>query len=166
MVELTADDLNYLSEFQKLTSIYPLDYMNTELALLFLVENKGELYKALGKKGVNLIQLSKKFGKSVFIILSSSDLKDMIRNCFHSLQNMDIKVEERGEGTQVTLIVGEEDKGIAIGRGGARIKAVKELLKKKFNVTNFQLRTTKRFSGNEGGVEIEEPSAPVDEQQV
>ena len=145
MVELTTDDLNYLSEFHRITAIYPKHYVNTELAIVFLVENKGELYKSLGKKGSNLSQLSKSFGKTVFILVDSSNLEEMVKNSFHSLDGMDLKVDEREDGKYVTLVIREEDRGRVVGRGGARIKAVRELLKERFNVKNFQLRTTRRL---------------------
>ena len=141
MVEITGDDLKYFSEFQRVTGIHPLDFIDTESAAVVLVENKGELYRCIGKKGANLQKLSIVFRKPVFIFVDSSDIVEFLKNAFPNVSKMNVKTN----GDMATLVVLEQDRGYVVGRGGVKIKAIRELLKRRFKIENFQLRTTKEF---------------------
>lgn len=149
MAELTADDLKYLSEFQKVTGIYPSDFAQCDSSFVFLVENRGELYKCIGKNKMTIRKLSQVFRKPVFVFITSADLEAQIRNIFYNLSNLDIKVQEKGSDKQVTLVVLESERGYAVGKEGIKIKGVKALLDRRFDVKEFYLRTTKQFRDNE-----------------
>ncbi|MDD5023428.1 MAG: hypothetical protein PHU63_04630 [Candidatus ainarchaeum sp.] len=149
MSELNTDDLKFLSEFQKITGIYPSDCLYTGFAFAFLVDNRGELYKCIGKNKIILNKLIQAFRKPVFLFLKGSDLETQIRNFFHNLSDMRIKFNEKDGGKQVVLIVLEPERGYAVGKDGNKIKVIREFLNKRFGIKDFQLRTTKQFSDNE-----------------
>jgi len=146
MTELDNDGLKYLSEFQRITGVYPFDCINSEHAFIFLVDNKAELFKSIGKKMVVLNKLVQLFRKPVFIFVGSSDMEKQIRNIFYGLSKMELKVQDSPVGKRATLIVKESERGYAVGKGGIKIKAVKELMKRKFNIVNFRIRTTRNFN--------------------
>lgn len=145
MPELNADDLKYISEFQRVTNIYPSDCIGTDFAFIFLVENKGELFKCIGKNRSVLNKLVELFRKPVFIFVKSSDLETQIKNLFHNLSQINVKINDKDGKKQVILIVKESERGYAVGKGGNKIKAIKVLLNQRFDVKDFQLRTTKQF---------------------
>ena len=144
--EITADDLKYFSEFQRITTIHPSDCIPTDVCFIFLVENRGELYKCIGKDKFILNKLVQVFRKPIFVFVGSNDLDSQLKNLFYNLSQFDSKIQERVDGSkQLTLIVKESERGYAIGKAGIKIKGIKELLKRNFNIANFQLRTTKEF---------------------
>ncbi|MFA6531021.1 MAG: KH domain-containing protein, partial [Candidatus Micrarchaeia archaeon] len=59
---------------------------------------------------------------------------------FNNVEIVTVEVREAMGDKAVFLTIAEKDRGIAIGKSGERIKALKELLKKKFNAT-INMRT-------------------------
>ncbi|MFH1785796.1 MAG: NusA-like transcription termination signal-binding factor [Candidatus Micrarchaeota archaeon] len=134
MVELTEDDLNIFSNFEKITHVMPSDYLTTESSVLFLVGPE-VLGKAIGKNASNIKRLSEVFRKRVIVIADNPDLELFIRSFFGNIKIYDIEIRDVMGERAVMLTIEEKDRGIAIGRDGERIKAAKALLKKKFNAT-------------------------------
>ena len=156
MVELDDKGLGYFTEFEKVTRVMPSDFLETPGWILFLVDIV-HLGKAIGKKGVNVKRLTEIFRKKVVVIGDSVDPEMFVRNFFNNVGIISIEIIDVMGEKNIVLIVNENDRGIAIGREGERIKAAKELLKKKFNAT-IVLRTKRSMEGGFGiqsrGVEI------------
>jgi N utilization substance protein A len=133
-VELTGDDLSMFSNFEKITHVMPSDYLNTETTIIFLV-SPDSLGKSIGKNAQNIQKLGLVFRKRVIIIADSEDMELFIRNFFGNIAILDMDIKDIMGEKNVTLIIDEKDRGIAIGRSGERIKAAKSFLKKKFNAT-------------------------------
>lgn len=134
MVELDSEDLSYFSTFEKLTGVLPADYLNTESMLLFLVD-PADLGKAIGKRGMNMEKLRTAFRKKAIIIADSNDLETFVRQLFSNIGIVSVEIMNVMGENAVVLMIEEKDRGIAIGKGGERIKAAKLLLSKKFNAT-------------------------------
>ncbi len=143
--QLTSDDLKYLSEFERITGIYPSTFIESDGCFVFLVDNKGELYKCLGKNRSTLSKIVKIFRNPVFVYIGNQDMEKQLKNIFYNLSKFKVKIQEKNPGKQVTLIVKESERGYAVGKGGIKIKGIKKLLLDRFQVTYFQLRTTKEF---------------------
>ncbi|HSB47433.1 MAG TPA: NusA-like transcription termination signal-binding factor [Candidatus Bilamarchaeum sp.] len=133
-MELTGDDLSMFSNFEKITHVMPSDYLNSESTIIFLVSQES-LGKSIGKNAQNIQKLGLVFRKRVIIIADSDDMEMFIRNFFGNIGILDMDVKDIMGEKNVTLIIDEKDRGIAIGRNGERIKAAKSFLKKKFNAT-------------------------------
>ncbi len=133
-MELNSEDLSYFSTFEKITGVMPVDYLNTESMLLFLV-SQTELGKAIGKKGMNIERLKPIFRKKVIVIADSKDLETFVKQFFNNINILSVEVNNIMGEQAVILTVEDKDRGIAIGKDGERIKAAKELLKRKFNAT-------------------------------
>ncbi len=134
MVELNSEDLSYFSAFEKVTGVIPLDYLNTENLLIFLVE-QSELGKAIGKKGMNIKKLRGVLRKRLVIVSDSKDLEAFVRQFFNNISVISIEIKNVMGSNAVVLTVDEKDRGLAIGKDGERIKAAKLLLEKKFKAT-------------------------------
>jgi N utilization substance protein A len=149
LAEITQDHLKYFSEFQRITGIYPADCIDSDSSFIFLVENRGELYKCIGKENIVIKNLVNVFKKPVFVFIKGNDVETQLRNIFYNLSNMSIKKTEKEGRTSITLIVQEDERGYAVGKGGIKIKGIRELLSRIYNIRDFQLRTTKEFRADE-----------------
>jgi len=156
LIELDDKGLNYFTQFEKVTQVMPSDFLETSGWLLFLVD-LAQLGKAIGKKGVNVKKLAEMFRKKVVVIGDSKDPEIFVRSFFNNVGIVNIEIIDVMGEKNIVLTVNENDRGIAIGREGERIKAAKELLKKKFNAT-IVLRTKRSMDDGFGiqsrGVEI------------
>jgi len=139
MVELTEDDLNMFSNFEKVTRVMPKDYLATETSLIFLVD-ADMLGKAIGKKASNIEKLKHVFRKRVIVLADSDDPEAFLRSFYGNVTIHTIEVRNIMGESAIILVIDEKDRGIAIGKNGDRVKAAKTLLKKKFNAT-LQLKT-------------------------
>ena len=139
MVELTEDDLNIFSNFEKITRVMPKDYLRTETSLVFLVDPE-LLGKAIGKKASNIEKLKRVFRKRVIVLPDSDDPEVFLRSFYGNVKIYSVEVRNIMGESALILTVDEKDRGIAIGKSGDRIKAAKTLLKNKFNAT-LQLKT-------------------------
>ena len=134
LIELTSDDLKYFSIFEKVTHTMPVDFLSASNTLIFLVE-PNNLGKSIGKKGSNIKRLFELFGKRVIIVGNSSDPEIFIRSYFSNIAIHSIEIRDVMGEKAIIVTIGEKDRGIMIGKNGERIKAAKELLKRKFNAT-------------------------------
>lgn len=139
MVELNSEDLSYFTAFEKITGVMPKDYVNTDTMLLFIVDAP-EVGKAISKEGVNIQKLKNLFRKKVSIIADSPDIESFVRQFFNNIGIVSVEIRDVMGEQAVMLTIEEKDRGIAIGKEGERIKALKILLKRKFNGT-IHLRT-------------------------
>jgi len=144
MVELTEDDLKIFSTFEGITRVMPADYLSTETSLVFLVPSES-LGKAIGKRAANIEKLKRVFRKRVIVIADSDDPENFLRSFYGNVSIDNIEVRNIMGEQAMIVTIDEKDRGIAIGRNGERIKALKTLLKKKFNAT-LQLKTRRSFS--------------------
>ncbi len=139
MVELTSEDLSYFEAFEKVTGVIPKDYINSDSMILFIVDPQ-EVGKAISKDGVHITKLKNTFRKKVSIIADAEDPESFVRQFFNNIGIVSVEVRDVMGEQAVMLTIDEKDRGLAIGKEGERIKALKLLLKKKFNGT-IHLRT-------------------------
>ncbi|HLD59426.1 MAG TPA: NusA-like transcription termination signal-binding factor [Candidatus Bilamarchaeaceae archaeon] len=131
-MELTGEDLNFFSEFERIVRVMPRDYYLSDSLLVFLVDLK-YLGKAIGKKGSNIPKLRSVFRKNVVILGDSPDPEIFLGSMFNNVKIFSIEVLDVMNEKNIIFTVDEKDRGIAIGKNGERIKSAKEFLKRKFN---------------------------------
>ena len=137
MRELTEEDLKYLSLFERVTGIFPSDYLLIGESLAFLVD-EGELGQAIGKNGKNVQQLKSMLRKKVLVIAGNGDASEMAKKFFSNVRVLDISYQPNAGLLIVSL--DDRDRGIAIGKDGERIKIAKEIFMRKFNL-QVELKT-------------------------
>ncbi len=144
MRELTDEDLKLFSSFEKITGVMPSDCASSSSTLVFLVDKK-ELGKAIGKNAKNIKRLEELFKKRVTIIKDAKDPETLIRNFFGNIKIFRIDSKNVMGEENYTVVISEEQRGIAIGRNGERIKMLKTLLKNRYNAT-VHIKTRKMFN--------------------
>ena len=160
MLELDARGLNFFTNFEKITGVMPVDFLENDNGLIFLVDQL-KLGKAIGKKGVNIKKLKELFRKRVVIIGDSKDPELFVRSFFSNIEITAVEIANVMGESNIVLTVDEKDRGIAIGKEGERIKAAKEFLKKKFKAT-IVLRTSRPAISR--GVEIDDSLVELKDQ--
>lgn len=133
-LELTEKGLGFFSLFEKITRVIPADYNESDELLVFVV-SQFQLGKAIGKKGINIEKLRRAFNKKVVVVADSDDPENFVRNFLNNVRIINVESRQVMDENALIVIVNEADRGIAIGRNGDRIKALKNLLKRKFNAT-------------------------------
>jgi len=131
--KLSNEDFQLLGILDSRTGARAIDVLNAE-SLVFLLE-KGELGKAIGKGGANLERLRHVFGKNVEFVEYSSELSEFVKNLFKPAEVLG--VDKRGN--ELAVKVDAAKKGLAIGRGGEKIKRAKLLLNKYFGIENLKV---------------------------
>lgn len=142
-VEISQDDLGIINLFASICGVIPTDMVKEGKNYVFLVEPMF-LGKAIGKEGVNIKRLRGRLGGNVMIAKDASNEDDFLRGFLNNVQILDVERREAPGQVALFVTVPDTQRGIAIGKEGLRIKALKALVKKKFKADLF-LRTRRTF---------------------
>ncbi len=135
-VELTSEDLHFISIFSKITKCTPSNIFKTDFGLVFLV-NPFDLGKAIGKNAKNINILKKKFGTDVLVLPDVEDPEAFVRHTLSNVNVISAEIREAPGQKVLFLTIDEKDRGLAIGKNGRRIKMIKQILKEKYGVDLF-----------------------------
>ncbi|MEM4367312.1 MAG: KH domain-containing protein [Candidatus Anstonellales archaeon] len=146
-MELSEKEIGLLKLFQEVTRMEAEEIDDTEYGMLFFVASNS-VGKAVGKKGRNIEILEKKVKKRVFILPVPESVEQFIRDVYRDIDIVDIQYKRGEDKDEALLIVKNEQRKDAIGKGGERIKTTKHVTKKKFNmdvrvVTESELESEK-----------------------
>ncbi|HHF42167.1 MAG TPA: NusA-like transcription termination signal-binding factor [Candidatus Aminicenantes bacterium] len=99
--------------------------------LFYCVVEKGDIGKAIGRRGVNIKKIKQALKKNIKIIEFDPQPTEFVRNLIFPLQ-----VEEIKETDGVIEIVGgdKKTKGLLIGRDGKNLAFLNRTVKRFFNV--------------------------------
>ena len=135
-IKLTEETLRYMSLFERVTSTSPLDCMEHEEKLIFVV-NKKRLGLAIGKSGENLKRLRELCKRPVEIIGYSQDPEAFIRSIFHTSRVKEVVLDRKDGKLTAYVKVDVQDKGKTIGKGGKNLRFAKELAQRHSEVENI-----------------------------
>ncbi|HII71270.1 TPA: NusA-like transcription termination signal-binding factor [Candidatus Woesearchaeota archaeon] len=131
------DTMQKMTLFEQLTRAKLKDFFDDPVQerLVFIVD-KGELWKALGKKSVNVPKLMKAFGRKIKIVEFDDDLCQFIKNMAHPLKINDVS-EEGG-----IVTIKHEDlqtKGLLIGRNAKNLRNLEKNVRRFFEVEEIKV---------------------------
>jgi N utilization substance protein A len=107
---------------------------------IILVINPGEMGRAIGKQGVSIKNAMEALGKRIEVVEFSSDPVQFLKNCFLPANVLSVELTEGESGEEVAIVsVAEEDRGIAIGKGGKNIFKAKKLAERQHDIVDVQL---------------------------
>lgn len=139
-IKLGADEMRYIALFEGLTGARVHDCVIDEGGnkLTFVVK-KGDIGLAVGEGGNKIRRVRRVIGKSIEVIEHSTDPIEFVRNAFMPVRVKGVNIVER-EGKKIAMVnVEERDKGIAVGRGGKKIKRAKKLVLRHHGIQDISL---------------------------
>jgi N utilization substance protein A len=128
-MKLDLKTMGYISVFEKYTGSNVKDCFLSGSSLVFIVK-EGQIGRAIGKKGINIKNLSKKFKKSLRVIEFSDDAVKFVKNLIYPVKT---HVEKRGN----KIVISAEDtktKGFLFGRDKSKLKDMQEIIKRYFDI--------------------------------
>ena len=136
-IKLTEKEMRYISLFQAYTGSTVRDCVEDENQLIFVVD-RGEMAKAIGKRGSKIQELSDLLKKRIKVIEYSDDATEFIINALKPAQVKQVKITEKPNGKNIAVAqVDPADKGMTIGRGGKNIELIRQIVKRHHDIDHI-----------------------------
>jgi len=134
-IKLTEREMRYIQIFEATTGASVIDCLEDGDLLVFVV-NKGELGKALAKKGQRIKEIARIFKKRIKVIEFADNPITFVKNALYPAEVYEpIRLTERTDGKKIIVVnVNPRDKGMAIGKDGRNIELARYLAKRHFNI--------------------------------
>jgi N utilization substance protein A len=136
-IEFTTKTIRLLTLFENITNVGVRDCFENGDTVYYIVE-EGKIGLAIGKGGTSIKHVEKVLGKKVKVFEYSSDPIEFIKNLIPMSKDINI-FEEEGK-TTAEIKVNKQDRGYIIGRGGEKIKILKEILKRIHNISDLKVK--------------------------
>jgi transcription termination/antitermination protein NusA len=140
MQKLSMDDIGLLNALERLTGARANDVIADGPSLIFAVPDS-EFGRAIGKHGANIERLQRALNKEVEIVKSPTSKEQFFGSLFHPVVPKEY-VEKNEEGRRsLDILVENQDRGMAIGRNGEKIKRAKLLGNRYFDYDDVRIIT-------------------------
>ena len=131
-----TETIKIINIFETLTQVSVKDCILMDDRIYVLTE-EGEL-KKLRENGHVLRNLEKTLNKKILIFEYSKDLSLFLKNSIKGVRGLKIRNEK--EKKIVEIVVESSFKSLAIGKDGKNIKALRQILKRNYDVDNLVIR--------------------------
>jgi len=131
MREIDQEAMQLINAFEKMTGTEVRDCLKNE-ALYFLV-NPGKAAMAIGKGGQNVQNAESFFKKQIKIYEWSENEEQFIRNMIPGIKKLEIN------GGKAVVTIDSKERGGVIGKGGANINAIRELLSRNSGIKELKI---------------------------
>jgi N utilization substance protein A len=137
-IKLTSGELQLMSLFQSVTGATARDcIIDEKLDRVIFVVNKGDMGLAIGKNGATIRTLQDLVGKKIELVEFSGDVVEFIRNMLSSSLVLDVKINEKVDGTKIAIaVVDPKKKGVVVGREGRNAEKARLLARRYFQISN------------------------------
>lgn len=125
-IRLGSDEIKFITLFESMTGATVVDCLQLENTVGFLIK-KGDMGRAIGKKGSNIEKVRKTIGKIIWVIESDENPKEFIKKLFEPVKINKIQFKETREERNVLIEVNKRDRRKIIGSEGSRIKIARQL---------------------------------------
>jgi N utilization substance protein A len=134
-IKLTSEEMRYITLFEGITGARVHDCIIDESGnrIIFVVK-KGDIGIAIGGRGSKIRRVRQTIGKSVNVIEYSDDPTEFLKNTFApaNIKNIDV-VEQDGKRVAI-MTVEKQERGIAIGTKGKKIRNAKKLAHRYYGI--------------------------------
>jgi N utilization substance protein A len=128
MIKFSSEEINFIRYFESQTGAIVKDCIIKD-DITVIVKN-GDIGIAIGKKGTVVNKLKKEIGKEIHIYAHSDDPALFIINLLYPIRVEKVEVN----GNEAHIYIDPSEKKRAIGRGGKKINAVKEIARRHFGI--------------------------------
>ena len=136
-VKYDAQTLQLIALFERITKAKIKDsfYDPVQKRQLFVVQ-KGNLWKALGPKSINVKKLQEKLNRKIKIVEFDSEKHKFIKNLVFPLKITDVR-EENGV---ITLVCDDiKTRGLLIGRNAANLRNLEENVQRYYTIKEIKV---------------------------
>jgi N utilization substance protein A len=140
-ITFSEEEMRYISLLEMVSGVKARDCIlsEEENRLVFLVE-KELVGLCVGKNGCHIKKLRKLLGKEVEVVGYSENPEEFLRLLFAPVQLSSLTLTEEDGKRVAVLEVRPQEKGLAIGKAGARIKRAKKLAQRNCGIQNIIIR--------------------------
>ncbi len=137
-IKLTSSELQLMSMFQSVTGATARDcIIDEKLDRVIFVVNEVDMGLAIGKNGTTIKTLQDLVGKKIELVEFSDDVIKFIRNMLSASLVLDVKINEKDDGTKIAIVVVDsKKKGVVVGREGRNAEKARLLVKRYFQISN------------------------------
>lgn len=127
-----------MSLFQSVTGATARDcVIDEKLDRVIFVVSRGEMGLAIGKNGATIKTLQGVVGKKIELVEYSDDPAEFIKNMLGTALVMDVKINEKEDGSKVAVaVVDPKKKGVVVGREGRNAEKARLLTRRYFQISN------------------------------
>ncbi len=140
MQKLTMEDIQFLNLLERITGAKANDVILEGDGIIFAVPDS-EFGRAVGKHGANIERLQRAFNKQVEIVKSPSTKEQFFGSLLHPAVVKDLIEKDEAGRMALEILVDLQDRGLAIGRNGEKIKRAKLLGKRYFDYCDVRVIT-------------------------
>ncbi|MBI1971703.1 MAG: NusA-like transcription termination signal-binding factor [Candidatus Aenigmarchaeota archaeon] len=137
MLKLDTDAIKIINFFEKYTKVHARDCIIEPANIIFIVE-EGKAGKAIGKKGLTINELERKFNRKLKIFEWSDNLEKFVSNL--APQAKSAKLEEIKGKNILNISVDSNKRGLLIGKAGTNINRIKTILKRYYDIDEIKLQ--------------------------
>ncbi len=137
MMKLDTDAIKIINFFERYTKVHARDCIIETGSVIFIVD-EGKAGRAIGKKGLTINELEKKFNKKIKIFEWSDDLSKFVSNLAPQAKSSSIE-DVKGKKTLV-ITVDSGKRGLLIGKGGSNINRMKGIIKRHYEIDEIKLQ--------------------------
>jgi len=130
------DVIKFMSLFNNVTKVDLKDCIDGPNKIIFIV-GTGNAGKAIGKKGINVQKLEKKFSKKVKIIEYNENPIQFIKNTIHPNKARDIVCEN--EDTYIITPIDNSTRGMLIGRNAVNLREYEKIIMRYFKFKELKV---------------------------
>jgi len=131
-----TEAIKTINLFETVSQVNVKDCIIMDDRIYFLIE-EGEL-KKIRENGQLIKNLEKMLNKKILIFEYSRDLLIFLKNSIRGIREIKIRNEKDGKIAEIS--VDNSVKSLVIGKDGKNIKALRQILKRNYNIDNLVIR--------------------------
>ncbi len=140
MHKLSMEDIQLMNMLEKVTGARANDVVVDSEVLIFAVSDS-EFGRAVGKQGANIERMKRVLNRQVEIVKSPKSKEQFFSDLFYPAGVKELVDKDEAGRNSLEVLVDNQQRGIAIGRNGEKIKRAKILGKRYFNYDDVKIVT-------------------------
>jgi len=139
MIKLNTDTLRYIAALEKASGAQVKDCIVTENEIIYIVSEE-QLGLAIGKSGQHVNKIRNALGKQVRIVGFKKNPVEFTRKLISFVETKSIILEDTETEKHIIIESDHKFHGFIRGKGGKKLKILKDLLKRHHDVDDVILR--------------------------
>jgi len=131
---LNLEAIQYINLFSRITGTRARDCFEYADHLIFEVA-PFMISRTIGENGANIKKLSGLIKRKIKVIATTQDMEEFIKAIIYPVKFKNIQ----RENDELIIFAPSQFKALLIGRGGAKLEQLKEILKNHFNIKKLRI---------------------------